>query len=382
MGKLRSAVIGGLTALLIGIGAGKAGAESLGTASFSQNRNNPYIQPNDSTLVYYGSGDVNKDRIVNLQDYELISQGTYNDQSDINGDGIQTNEDLTTLNDFLTGRKPYLPSDWNKLKTKEERIDWLTKMFAIDKTNEIRYIIGKWECDEFTNQTYINFSGHENTNISSKYSKQNNGRFNIPLYHARIKGENDFEHSVNAVLVGDNPLDFNDWYFIEPQDDIQRKIETSIGTFPANSQVTIRSIYQFINGSTVAYVDQVKFNINGNRDVSLDENSPNPNLITQRPGQTSVAEETGIPAESALSQNYPNPFNGSTAIEYSLEKPGKVRLEVFNIAGQRLETIVDGNQTAGNHKININLNGRASGTYFCKLRVGDNVETRKMSLVK
>jgi hypothetical protein len=94
-----------------------------------------------------------------------------------------------------------------------------------------------------------------------------------------------------------------------------------------------------------------------------------------------------LPASFALSQNYPNPFNPSTTIEYSLAERSRVRLTVYNILGQRVNTLIDEERPAGTYTIEWNgANARghpvASGVYFYRLSAGDFAEVRKMVLVK
>ena len=108
----------------------------------------------------------------------------------------------------------------------------------------------------------------------------------------------------------------------------------------------------------------------------------NPNLILQRPPlkPSDIAEQT--PAQFNLKQNYPNPFNANTTIEYSLNEPGSINLDIYNIHGQHLDTLVQGNQSAGNHKAVWKADNYSSGTYIAKLRTGDKIETKKMILVR
>jgi hypothetical protein len=80
--------------------------------------------------------------------------------------------------------------------------------------------------------------------------------------------------------------------------------------------------------------------------------------------------------------NYPNPFNATTHITYRLTKPGHVKLEVFNLFGQRLATLVDSRQHSGNTCIVWDASGFASGIYFYRLSAGDYTFTRKMVLSK
>ena len=63
----------------------------------------------------------------------------------------------------------------------------------------------------------------------------------------------------------------------------------------------------------------------------------------------STARSTALPTDFALGQNYPNPFNPSTIIPYQLPSVGHMRLEVFNVLGQRLATLVDAERSAGAH---------------------------------
>jgi fibronectin-binding autotransporter adhesin len=89
-----------------------------------------------------------------------------------------------------------------------------------------------------------------------------------------------------------------------------------------------------------------------------------------------------LPFEYALDQNYPNPFNPVTTIQFSLEKPGKTVLEIYNVLGQKVATLVDGNLSAGAYRYQWNASGMASGMYFYRLRSDNFVATKKMLLVK
>jgi len=94
-----------------------------------------------------------------------------------------------------------------------------------------------------------------------------------------------------------------------------------------------------------------------------------------------------LPTEYALSQNYPNPFNPSTQFELSLPAASDVRLEVFNVLGQRVRTLVEDFLPAGIHRITfdgLNSDGEllSSGVYFYRVTSESYTATRKMMLVK
>jgi len=84
----------------------------------------------------------------------------------------------------------------------------------------------------------------------------------------------------------------------------------------------------------------------------------------------------------SLSQNYPNPFNAVTEIRYALPRDCRVRLDVYNILGQKVVSLVDGNQKAGYKTARWDAGSLSSGIYFYRLRAGDFVQTRKMILLK
>ncbi len=89
---------------------------------------------------------------------------------------------------------------------------------------------------------------------------------------------------------------------------------------------------------------------------------------------------------SSLGQNYPNPFNPSTRITYTLHDPGQVHLTVFDMTGREVNRLVEQFQNAGTYEIAWNSSAEglrlASGTYFARLQVGDEVSIRKMTLMK
>jgi len=92
-------------------------------------------------------------------------------------------------------------------------------------------------------------------------------------------------------------------------------------------------------------------------------------------------------SEFSVAQNYPNPFNLETQFSLSLPAESKVSFVIYNIAGQRVKTLVNDQMSAGTHTINwdgTNENGNvvSSGIYFYKVVAGDIVTTKKMILMK
>ncbi len=97
---------------------------------------------------------------------------------------------------------------------------------------------------------------------------------------------------------------------------------------------------------------------------------------------TSYAMAPSFPVSFKLEQNYPNPFNPQTHIKYDVAKTGPVNLSVYNVAGQRIRTLVNKVQERGNYRVTFSGEGLASGVYFYRLQTGRFVETRKMILTR
>jgi len=95
-----------------------------------------------------------------------------------------------------------------------------------------------------------------------------------------------------------------------------------------------------------------------------------------------TANKAERPTVFALHQNHPNPFNPTTEISFSLPNAADVKLEIFNIMGQQVTTLVNRYLEAGNHSVTWDGSGAASGVYLYRLQVGDMVDTKKMLLLK
>jgi len=83
-----------------------------------------------------------------------------------------------------------------------------------------------------------------------------------------------------------------------------------------------------------------------------------------------------------LRQNYPNPFNPVTTIEFSLSKPQEVKIELFNIQGQKVRDLFKGKKGAGLNQVTLNAANLASGTYIYRITAGDYVANKMMTLQK
>jgi len=89
-----------------------------------------------------------------------------------------------------------------------------------------------------------------------------------------------------------------------------------------------------------------------------------------------------IPTEFALSPAFPNPFNPSTQVPFALPEAAEVRVEVYSITGRLVAVLANGRFDAGRHTLAFNAGSLASGVYLVRARLGEQVQTRKITLVK
>jgi len=305
------------------------------------------------------------------------------------------------------------------------------------------------------------------------------GRFNLPVYFTHISLPQGGGHEITACLTGDNPLNFYDWNFIEPQND-GTNIKPGVWNMPYDSRVYIYIARDFkcppyedrIRGSPAAifYIDtngndslvyinpdlfqvrppipkdvskemnedesyeipfrdlmyhprdsleyriisgdnvtaeftdssliiQPEENYHGSVDISWEYlgkftqnqmNDSNPENAYRDTGfvkldiqcTNAIADNSSLPKDYSLNQNYPNPFNSSTIISYSIPKREHVSLNVYDIKGRKLETLVNKTQPAGSYEVNFDASNYTSGVYLYQLKAGEFVETGKMLLLK
>ncbi len=123
--------------------------------------------------------------------------------------------------------------------------------------------------------------------------------------------------------------------------------------------------------------DIAQFLITSNLDVVYVDN-----VYLYKGMPVSIENPNDVPATFALDQNYPNPFNPSTNISYSIPENGKVSLEVYNIQGQKVTTLVNEQKSAGSYTVTFDASNLASGVYMYRLVSKNSVQVRKMLLIK
>jgi len=185
---------------------------------------------------------------------------------------------------------------------------------------------------------------------------------------------------------------------IEYADNVDIKISTTNNSTPASFSLTVATlVYPAVNDTAwqrkayrlgsvsgltdganiyVGFREHINDNLNDGDVIGLD--------LISLVGSTVGINQNGteIPAKYNLSQNYPNPFNPSTKINFSLPKSGNVKLAVYDMIGNEVSVLTNGNLAAGNYTADFNASKLSSGVYFYKLTTDEFSSTKRMMLIK
>jgi Tol biopolymer transport system component len=107
------------------------------------------------------------------------------------------------------------------------------------------------------------------------------------------------------------------------------------------------------------------------------------NSSNSQKNETTVStSRSSVPTQFSLNQNFPNPFNPSTLIQYTIPNASNVKIEIFNITGESVATLVDGFKNEGYYEVSFNASDLPSGMYLYRISAGTFVQTRKMILLR
>jgi hypothetical protein len=211
------------------------------------------------------------------------------------------------------------------------------------------------------NNMDITWGGQEGVDDSPMFSNLPDP-FEVRTEDTQILNLWDYVSDTNTL---DNQLDFR-------FDIISDSVET-INFNPSNG---IFSVTARPEADTFYVAIQVR-NLDGIASYDTLEVQTDPSFAT------SAELMAELPVEAELKQNYPNPFNPSTVITYAVPQSGTVRLEVFDLIGRKVATLVDNERkAAGWYQIAFDASNLASGIYFYRIVAGKYVDSKRMTLIK
>jgi hypothetical protein len=246
----------------------------------------------------------------------------------------------------------------------------------------------------FTNLTHLYLGGsNEGNNFSELPSFANNQTLNfLDIRHNSFTFEDIEPQLANTTLNG---------FFYSPQDSIGKDtiIARNLGesiTVGVNVGGSQNNYQWFRNDTAIVGATEDSFTISqitqedyGDYICEITSDTVTGLTLVSYPITltdtiiTSVSEnQNNLPRKFVLNQNYPNPFNPLTHIHFGLPKSSDVKIEVYNILGQKVATLLDTKKPAGYHTIDFDASNFASGIYLYRIQAGNFVKIKKMVLMK
>lgn len=174
------------------------------------------------------------------------------------------------------------------------------------------------------------------------------------------------------------------WYSGDPVNDIgwinvvetDQRTMLSVGEFTLEKDKPVTIIGAYVLGRGTNAINSITV-ARENVQRAIQEYLSNFSSLTYDPG-----EPTNPVVNYVLYQNYPNPFNPTTTIRYELPQDGVVTIELFDILGQKVKTMLNEFQNADRYEISFNAVGLASGVYIYRMKVNDFIQSKKMLLIR
>jgi hypothetical protein len=198
----------------------------------------------------------------------------------------------------------------------------------------------------------------------------------LPIQLASFVGSFISENSVK--LDWETISEVNNYgFYVEKYNSITNKFEIAENSFQSGHGTTLEpQHYSWIDGYTLSPELQYRLK-------QIDNNGLINYFGPIKLNPNGVKENPSVPSVFALNQNYPNPFNPATEITFTLAKSGYTTLKVYNVLGNEVKTLFNGQAEAGKlYIVHFDGSGLASGLYFYKLQNDNKSDTKKLILLK
>ena len=219
----------------------------------------------------------------------------------------------------------------------------------------------------------LSYSSYEDTYRAFRYKWETNlFRTNIDsLNFGKIANGDSAIKSITIYNPQDTALTINEFYNNDTSFSVIGKVPLTIQ--PKDS-ATIQVIFKPLTQGT--FKDKINLRIFGNKQMIARQVNVYASTVT------AINDKPKIPSKLKLYQNYPNPFNPSTTIEYDLPKSDNVSLIVYNVLGQKVETLINKFQKEGKYFVKFNGSNLTSGIYFYELKTKNYTVIKKLILLK
>jgi hypothetical protein len=226
-----------------------------------------------------------------------------------------------------------------------------------------------------------NYDAYALTSLGQKFinvvSPLNGVMLSRQAVPSNFEGTIELPLSINSTLVGD--ITMTPSFENIPSDWSMTLVNNS-----NEQRINLREVESFTHTAITAQkaVSQKDRLLNGSPIVQTASGEvSNYTLIIKRETTTSLESEI-LPKMFALEQNYPNPFNPSTTIHFDVASNSNITLQVVDITGRLVQTLVNEVKTPGSYTVSWNASNMASGMYLLRMQTNNGVLTQKMTLIK
>lgn len=170
---------------------------------------------------------------------------------------------------------------------------------------------------------------------------------------------------------------------VEKQGALTGQTSLLFGKAEGNTVFVDASVFDGVGIGTSGTIANIVFKPTGPKPTislsTVKARNTNNESFTVKIGGNSNSE---LPTSFGLNQNYPNPFNPTTMINYQIPKSAKVTLNIYDISGKLVTTLINGVQDAGKYSVEWKAGNNASGVYFYRINAGGFTDVKKMILEK
>ncbi|MBN2092826.1 CotH kinase family protein [candidate division KSB1 bacterium] len=327
----------------------------------------------------------------------------------------------------------------NSVQLESDDFPWNGKYFVsvpveVKAIAKDGYKFDGWSGDINSNDPSITFSIPRRIILYASFSIDSTYTKEIVINEINYNSADDFNPGdwIELYNTGEKPISLGGWYFSDSDDNHKFIFPTEIVIEPGNYLVVIEndSAFTVQFPDVKNYIGETGFGLSGSGEflklvngkgqiidsLTYNDNLPWPveadgagatlelidatsdNSLVENwkastghgtPGRTNSAatnlgehEFIEIPCEYSLSQNYPNPFNPTTIIKYSVPRSSFISLQVYDLLGKKVATLVKGTFPAGNYTVTFDGSGLSNGVYFYQMKSDNFIETRKFLLIK